>query len=97
MVRLHENEKSEKVTGARRKQLRRCESKKAYRSLSEANKYIASVEKKHYSPDKKGNRRPLRAYLCKVCFKIHVGHIPMDEWHRMRKGIIETRITECLR
>ena len=70
--------------GARRKQQKRCESKKAYHSLSEANKYIENAEKRHYSPDKIGSRRPLRAYLCKICIKIHVDHIPMDEWYRIK-------------
>ena len=68
------------MSGAQRRQLKRCESKKAYDSLSEAKKYIESVEKEHYTPDHKGDRRPLRAYICKVCFKIHVGHVPLNEW-----------------
>lgn len=86
------------MSGAQRKKLKRCQSKKVYHSLSEANRYIECVEKRHYSPDKKGDKRPLRPYICKICFKIHVGHISRDEWHRMKKGNKEkARITECLR
>lgn len=73
------------MSGAQRRHLRRCESKKPFNSLSQANVYIERVEKDGYTLDMRGDRRPLRAYLCKVCFKIHVGHIPLNEWRALQK------------
>lgn len=74
------------MSGHWRKQTKKCESKKAYESLSEALRFIEEAEKEHNTPDRKGKRRPLRPYICKVCKKIHVGHIPQQEWLRIQKG-----------
>lgn len=72
--------------GAQCKQRKRCESKKVFQNLSEATLFISQQEKRRFTADRKGHRRPMRPYLCKVCSKIHVGHIPLDEWHEEKKA-----------
>lgn len=61
------------MSGAWRRQIKRCEKKKQYNSLSEANRIINEL------PDTVKRPRPMRAYLCKICGKIHIGHVPRTE------------------
>jgi len=79
------------MSGAQRKQLRKCESKKKFFSLSEANRFIELLEKNGPTKDKLGMKRPMRAYICKICRKIHIGHIPMDEFTSQKKNDYKRR------
>lgn len=73
------------MSGAWKRQIKRCESKKIFYSLSEANRYIEKLTKNKKTKDKLGTPKHMRPYLCKVCKKIHVGHIPLNNRDRLIK------------
>lgn len=66
------------MSGAWKRQLKRCESKKKFSSLSEANRFIEKKTGNKKTTDKLGVEKHMRPYLCKVCKKIHIGHIPLN-------------------
>lgn len=67
-----------KLSGAQKRHVKRCESKKVFYRLSEAYRFVEKLTKNKKTQDKLGTLKHTRPYLCKVCKKIHIGHVPLN-------------------